>query len=63
MTGLGPGIAWREPPRLTAGLQQDTTLRIVFSNGMMTQEKDAREALESYIGNLRKNAGGMFREG
>jgi len=48
---------------LTAGLQQDTTLRIVFSNGMMTQEKDAREALESYIGNLRKNAGGMFREG
>ena len=50
-------------PRLTTGVHQDRTLGFVFSSGILTQEKDARDGLKSYIENLRKDSAGMLRQG
>jgi hypothetical protein len=50
-------------PRLTMGVHQDRTLGIVFSSGILTQEKDARDGLRSYIEDLRKDSAGMLRKG
>jgi hypothetical protein len=39
----------------------DTTMKIVFSNGTMTAESDARQGLGSYTDNLRADTGDLLR--